>query len=388
MRRERARVAEHDDPERFRKLGVEVIFGTALVTAPGEVRVADRSLAASHIVVATGAGPSVPPIEGLEAAGYLTYADAFDQDELPPRIAILGGGPIGIEFAQIYSRLGARVTVLEQLPRILAQEEPDASSALREALAAEGIDIRTEAAVTTVRAGTAGGKVVHATTPEGTSELVVDEVFVATGRRAHGAGIGLEEIGVGLDAGAVVVDRKLESAVSGIWAAGDVAGGPQFTHVAEYQAKLVLRNALFPFSSAADYSLVPSVTYTDPEVARVGLTESEARDRYGSVDCYQYEFADLDRAIVDGRTRGFTRIVTRRGGRIVGATIVGSHAGDLLAPILLAMRRGVRLKALSSIIYPYPTMSEGVKRTADLYYRGMAAGRSGALLKRVVRWLN
>ncbi|MGI9038964.1 MAG: dihydrolipoyl dehydrogenase family protein, partial [Gemmatimonadota bacterium] len=234
MRRERARVAEHDDPERFRKLGVEVIFGTALVTAPGEVRVADRSLAASHIVVATGAGPSVPPIEGLEAAGYLTYADAFDQDELPPRIAILGGGPIGIEFAQIYSRLGARVTVLEQLPRILAQEEPDASSALREALAAEGIDIRTEAAVTTVRAGTAGGKVVHATTPEGTSELVVDEVFVATGRRAHGAGIGLEEIGVVLDAGAVVVDRKLESAVSGIWAAGDVAGGPQFTHVAEY----------------------------------------------------------------------------------------------------------------------------------------------------------
>ncbi|MGI9039128.1 MAG: dihydrolipoamide dehydrogenase, partial [Gemmatimonadota bacterium] len=188
--------------------------------------------------------------------------------------------------------------------------------------------------------------------------------------------------------GAFVFDRKWDWAGGGVWAAGDVPAGPQFTHVAEYQAKLVLRNALFPFSSAADYSLVPSVTYTDPEVARVGLTESEARDRYGSVDCYQYEFADLDRAIVDGRTRGFTRIVTRRGGRIVGATIVGSHAGDLLAPILLAMRRGVRLKALSSIIYPYPTMSEGVKRTADLYYRGMAAGRSGALLKRVVRWLN
>jgi pyruvate/2-oxoglutarate dehydrogenase complex dihydrolipoamide dehydrogenase (E3) component len=183
------------------------------------------------------------------------------------------------------------------------------------------------------------------------------------------------------------VELKRPGAPSPSTAAGDVAGGPQFTHVADYQAKLVLRNAIFPLSSRADYSTVPAVTYTDPEVARVGLTEAEARERYGDVRVYGYEFADLDRAIVDGHTTGFVRVVTRGKGRIVGATIVATGAGELLMAIVVAMKQKMPLAKLSRVIYPYPTMVEAVKRTADAFYREKLDGRTGRLVRRVVRWL-
>jgi pyruvate/2-oxoglutarate dehydrogenase complex dihydrolipoamide dehydrogenase (E3) component len=212
-------------------------------------------------------------------------------------------------------------------------------------------------------------------------------VFVATGRRANTSGLGLETAGVELANGAIKTNMALRSTVPDIWAAGDVAGGPQFTHVAEYQAKLVLRNALFPFTSKVDYSAVPAVTYTDPEVARVGLTEAEARDRSDRVQAYRYEFSDLDRAIVDGHDTGFVKVVTKPNGRILGATVVGTGAGELLMPLVLAMKRRMKLPQLSQVIYPYPTMAEGIKRTADSYYRAKFAGRTGDWLRRVVRWL-
>jgi pyruvate/2-oxoglutarate dehydrogenase complex dihydrolipoamide dehydrogenase (E3) component len=215
----------------------------------------------------------------------------------------------------------------------------------------------------------------------------VDEIFVATGRRPDTGTLELEAGGIETTGGAVAVDDTLRSSVRGVWAAGDVAGGPQFTHVADYQAKLVLRNAIFPLSSRADYSTVPAVTYTDPEVARVGLTEAEARERYGDVRVYGYEFADLDRAIVDGHTTGFVRVVTRGKGRIVGATIVATGAGELLMAIVVAMKQKMPLAKLSRVIYPYPTMVEAVKRTADAFYREKLDGRTGRLVRRVVRWL-
>ena len=190
-----------------------------------------------------------------------------------------------------------------------------------------------------------------------------------------------------LDRGAVKVDAALRSSVKGIWAVGDVAGGPQFTHVAECHGKLVLRNAIFPFTSKVDYSAVPAVTYTDPEVARVGLTEAGARERLGRVEVQRHGFADLDRAIVDGHDTGFVTIVTRPKGRILGATIIGSGAGDLLVPLVLAMKRRIPLPHLARIVYPYPTMAEGIKRAADGYYRQQLAGRAGTWLRRVVRWL-
>lgn len=387
MRAARATVAHHDDPERFRKLGVAVVFGAARVTAPGRVSVDGRVLESKRLVIATGALPAVPPIPGLAEAGYLTHHTAFDQNELPPRIAMLGGGPIGLEFAQIYRRLGATVTVLEMLPQLLPREEDEAAGVLADALRAEGITVLAGTKVERVEAR-AGVKVVCARTADGCEVRVeVDEVFVATGRRANTDGLGLEDVGVALERGAVRVNPKLESSVKGIWAAGDVAGGPQFTHVAEYHAKLVLRNALFPFKGKTSYAAVPMVTYTDPEVARVGLTEAEARDRYGTVAGYRYDFDDLDRAIVDGRTTGFVKIVTRKNGAIVGATIVAHGAGELLMPIVVAITHGLKLPKLSGVVYPYPTMVEGVKRTADNYYRAKLSGFAGNALRRVVQWL-
>jgi pyruvate/2-oxoglutarate dehydrogenase complex dihydrolipoamide dehydrogenase (E3) component len=384
----RARVAHHDDPERFRGLGIEVVFGAAEFTTRDALAVDGRTLQGKRIVVATGAEAAVPPIPGLAGAGYLTYATAFEQTDLPPSLVILGGGPIGLEFAQVYRRLGADVTVVEMLPQLLPREDARAAGAVQTALEREGVAVHVGTRVERVERQREGRTAVVARSASGDEiSVVCDTVFVATGRRANTVGLGLEHIGVATAGGAVVVDRALRTSVPGIWAAGDVAGGPQFTHVAEYQAKLVLRNAVFPFASKADYSAVPSVTYTDPEVARVGLTEHEARERHGEVSAYRYPFADLDRAIVDGHEDGFVEIVTRRGGRIVGATIVGSGAGELLAPLVLAMRRKIPLPKLSQIVYPYPTMSEGIKRSADAYYRAKLAGRTGAWLRRVVRWL-
>ncbi len=388
MRRARSRVAEHDDPERFKQLGIDVVFGEARVTAPDTVEIEGRKLASRRIVIATGSSPTVPPIPGLDEAGYLTHATAFDENELPPRIAILGAGPIGLEFAQVYSRLGAHVTVFEMLPRVLPREDGEASAAVARVLDEEGIDILVSTRVERVDSAPDGAKVVHAKDGEGgTIERVVDQIFVATGRRGNADDLGLQALGVDVEGGAVKVDATLRSSVPSIWAAGDVAGGLQFTHVADYQAKLVLRNSIFPFSAKQDYRTVPWVTYTDPEVAHVGLTEEQARERYGDIKVYRYDFADLDRAIVDANAKGLVKVSTRRKGRIVGATVVANGAGDLLMPLVLAMKHKMPIGKLSRVVYPYPTMVEGIKRTADGYYREKLTGRSGALLRRVVRWL-
>jgi len=387
VRARRALVARHDDPQRFRDMGVEVILGEAEVTAADGVAVNGRSLQSKRIVLATGAIPSIPSIPGLEEARYLTHTTAFDQNALPQHVTVLGGGPIGLEFAQAYRRLGAQVTVVEMLPQLLPREDAEAVRVVHQALAGEGIVVHIATRVE--RVGRESGRlaVYGRGVDGGEVRIATDQVFVATGRRPNTSGLGLEAVGVELDRGAVKVNAALRSSVKGIWAAGDVAGGPQFTHVAEYHAKLVLRNAIFPFSSKVDYSAVPAVTYTDPEVARVGLTEAEARERFGRVNVHRYPFADLDRAIVDGIDTGFVAIVTRPNGKILGATIVGSGAGDLLVPLVLAMKRGITLPSLARIVYPYPTMAEGIKRAADGYYRERLAGRTGTWLRRVVRWL-
>ncbi len=388
MRAVRSRIAVHDDPERFRRMGVEVVMGSAEITGARQVAVNGRTLVSKRIVVATGALPTVPPIHGLGDAGYLTHLTAFDQDVLPHRIAILGGGPIGLEFAQVYQRLGAAVTVVEMLPQLLPREDVEVAAALKQVLEDEGTTVHTSTSVERVTGDESGAKVLHATDSAGADvTIAVDEIFVATGRKANTEGLGLEALGVALDHGVMKVDATLRSNVPGIWAAGDVAGGPQFTHVADYHAKLVLRNAIFPLRAKTDYSAVPAVTYTDPEIARVGLTEAEARQRYGKIDVFRYELADLDRAIVDGHDTGFVKIVTRRNGKIVGATIVASGAGELIMPLVLAIKHKISLPKLAQVVYPYPTMAEGVKRAADNYYRAKLAGWTGKALRRVVRWL-
>ena len=382
MRRARGVVAHHDDPQRFRDMGVDVLEGHARFTGPGTVVVDGvGTIRSKRIVIATGASAFVPPIPGLEEVGYLTNHDAFDQDVLPGRIVILGGGPIGLEFSQIYARLGARVTVLEMADRILAKEDPDVSALMADVLENEGIRIRTR---TEVVSFDQDGNDKVAVARDGT-RVAADEVFVATGRTPNTADLGLDRAGVDLDGSAVRVDSGLATSARGVWAAGDVTGGLQFTHVAEYMASTALRNALLPIRTTVDYANVPWVTFTDPEVAHVGLSRADAEDRGGTT--YQYDFSDLDRAIADGETRGMVRISADRKGKILGATVVGASAGEILFPLVLARTHGLTLAQVAGTIFPYPTRTEGVKRAANEFQRGRLEGTGGRILKKVISWL-
>jgi pyruvate/2-oxoglutarate dehydrogenase complex dihydrolipoamide dehydrogenase (E3) component len=382
MRAARERVAHHDDPERFREMGVSVHFGTARFTAPGELDVEGVGrIRSKRIVIATGARPATPSIPGLEEAGFLTHETAFDQDELPSSMIIVGGGPIGLEFAQIYRRLGADITVIEVMPGILAKEDPDVGDALRVYMEQEGVSFEL-------------GTKIQRVEVEGDDRVVVTVdgrrfrargLFLATGRRPNTQGLELEGVGVDIQGGAVKVDQRLRTTASGVWAAGDVTGGLQFTHAADAMAKTVIRNALLPFSSKVDLSNVPRVTYTDPEVAHIGCSQREAEERGGTV--FRYGMDDLDRAIADGAARGFVKISADRKGRILGATILAAGAGELLMPLVLARRKGLTLPDISNTIFPYPTMVEGVKRAADAYQRARLEGPAGKVLRKVVRWL-
>lgn len=388
MRSARAAVAHHDDPERFRDMGVAVHFGAARFLDASTLEVDGvGTLRAKRFVVATGAAPRVPPIPGLEEAGYWTYETVFDQNELPARVAVVGGGPIGVEFAQVLARLGARVAVLEAADRALPQEDPDVSAFVERMLDAEGIEVHTGATVEKVRAED-GRKTILWTAPEAgpPRALTVDEIFVAVGRKPCTRGLGLDAAGVrATREGAVAVDPYLRASASGVWAAGDVVGGLQFTHAAEQMAKTALRNAVLPGRARVRFDQVPRVTYTDPEVAQVGLGEAEAEAAGGTT--YRYEMEDLDRAIVDGAGVGFVKVSADRKGRILGAAVVARGAGEMILPLVMARQHGLSLSQVANTIFPYPTMTEGVKRAAGAYMRSRLDSGAGRALLRVVRWL-
>lgn len=382
MRSARDTVAHHDDPERFRKMGVDVHFGAARFVGGDTVEVDGVGrIRSKRIVLATGALPVPPPVPGLQDAGYLDHHTVFETDTLPGRVAILGAGPIGLEFSQVFARLGSQVTVVEMLPRILPKEDRDMADALQAILEEEGIRFLLGRRASSVELRQ-GAKVVHT---DAGDTVEADEIFVATGRRPAIEGLELERAGVRTEEGAVVVDDRLRTSNPGVWAAGDVTGGMQFTHFADAMARTVVRNALVPGSSRLDDSNVPWVTYTDPELANIGLSQEEAEAQGGST--YTYAFDDLDRAIVEGRTRGRVKIHADGRGRILGASILGAHAGELLFPLVLARKQGLKLSDLADTIFPYPTMMEGVKRAADAYQRTRLEGVGGRLLRKVVSWL-
>ena len=382
MRAARATVAHHDDPQRFRDMGVAVHFGAARFLDPNTVEVdGEGTLRSKRFVIATGAVPAIPPIPGLAETGYWTYETVFDENELPDSIAILGGGPIGIEFAQVFARLGSKVTVLEMMPRILIKEDRDVATFMQNLLEAEGIGIRTGTAVS--RVGTENGRAVVETDDGGRIE--VDRVFVATGRRPCIDGLDLDAAGIRTGMGAVVVDDYLRTSSKSAWGVGDVAGGLHFTHVAEQMAKVAIRNSVLPARTKIRYDSVPWVTYTDPEVAHIGMSEDEAEDAGGTT--YRYEMDDLDRAIVDGSAVGFVKISADRKGKVIGATIVAHGAGDLLMPLVLAKQHGLSLSKVNGTIYPYPTMVEGVKRASGEYMRSRLDTAGGRTLKRIIKWL-
>lgn len=400
VREARARVQPHDDPGRFREMGVEVVEGKpARFTGPGTVAVGDREVEGRRIVVATGSRPAVPPVEGLEEAGFRTHETAFEGEELPASVAIVGGGPVGVEFAQAYRRLGSEVTLVEMEERILPREDAELAERLRTVLEEEGVRIltgrraaaarREGAAMTLTLAPATGGSDGAA---EGRGEgrggrgetagtIRAGEIFVAAGRRPNVEKLGLAEAGIERGRAGVVVDEKLRTSRRRVLAAGDVIGPPYFTHAADHEARTAARNALFPFPSAVDYTALPRAVFTDPELAGVGLTEAEARERHGSaVRVYRYDLAELDRAITDRSARGLVKLVADRGDRLLGAHVLGAHAGTMIAEAALAIRHGLHVPDLSRLVHPYPTMSEGIRRAAD-----------GALRRRLTprrrRWL-
>ncbi len=365
VRRTIATIAPHDSVERFEGLGVRVIQAHGRFTSPDEVTAGAHVIAARRFVIATGSSPAVPPIPGLEAVPYLTNETLWDNRELPETLVVIGGGPIGIELAQAHRRLGSRVIVLEALTA-LGREDPEIAAVALGRLRAEGVEIRENAKVAAV-AGTAGGIQVRL---EGGETLAGTHLLVAAGRRANVDGMGLEAAGIDFDRGGVTVDKGLRSASNRrVYAIGDVAGGLQFTHVANYHAGLVIRSALFRLPVTNRTGLIPRVTFTDPEIAQAGLTEAEARARHGdAVEVHRFPFTESDRALAEGKPEGLVKVVTGRRGRILGCSIAGAQAGELIHPWALALASRLKIGAMAGYVAPYPTLGEAGKRAAGAYY--------------------
>ncbi|MDN5870553.1 MAG: FAD-dependent oxidoreductase [Nitrococcus sp.] len=376
------RIQTHDDPERYRAYGVQVLYGIARFINSGEVEVKGTRIAGRRFVIATGSRPMVPPVPGLEQTGYITNEQAVGLQTLPPRLAVLGAGAVGVELAQAFLRLGSRVCLLESAAEILPREEPELAAELRAILTGEGMDIRLGVCLQRVEPSPTGKRLLLQQ-DEQRIALEVDEILVATGRRPNIEELALEAAGVAYDRAGIRVDARMRTTRPRIYACGDVCGPFGFTHMAEYQAGIVISNAVFRFPKKADYSVVPSVIYCDPELARVGLTASEAKAQALDVEVLEFPFNEVDRALTEGAEAGRMRLIVQRG-RIRGATLLGARAGELLHEIVLAMTAGVRMDRISAAIHAYPTLAQIHRRTVNTFYaRKLFSPRT----RHLVRWL-
>ncbi len=388
MRRLRAALSPIDSAARFRALGVDVFLGEGRFTGRDTLEVAGAVLPFGRALVATGARAAVPPIPGLAAAGYLTNETVFDLTALPARLAVIGAGPIGCELAQAFARFGAAVILLDRGPQILAREDRDVATRVTEALARDGVRLMAGRTVARVERGPGGEAVLHVESAGGAERVAVDAILVGAGRAPNVEGLGLEAAGVAVDApGGVRVDDRLRTTNRRIFAAGDVCSPYKFTHNSDAQARIAIRNALFLGRARASALTLPWCTYTDPEVARVGLSEREAQARGIAVRTFVQELHDVDRAVLDGETAGFVKVHVRRGtDRIVGATIVARHAGEMLPELTLAMVKGVGLGALAGVIHAYPTQADAIRKLGDAYNRTRLTPRVRKLLGAWLAW--
>lgn len=372
-----AAIAPNDSVERFTALGVTVIKGQARFRDRNTVLVGEQAVKARRFVVATGSRPAVPPIPGLEEAPFLTNETIFSQTKRPDRLLVLGGGPIGVELAQAMARLGSAVTIVEA-QTLLSRDDPEAAGLVRRALLAEGVALHENARVLRVEPGRGkvrlvleGGDGAAAQSVEGT------HLLVAAGRKPNIEDLDLDLAGVASDNKGVIVGKGLRTANRRIFAIGDCAGGKaggmQFTHVANYHAGLVVRSALFRLPVKVDLGAVPRVTYCHPELASAGLSEAQARENGEDIRILRWPFSENDRAQAERATDGFVKLVTNAKGRILGVTIVGERAGDLLVPWCMALQKRMGVKDMAGLVFPYPTVSEASKRAAVSFYAPLAA---------------
>ena len=362
-----AAIAPHDSVERFEGLGVEVIQGAGRFTGPREIEVDGQRVRARRFVIATGSSAAVPPIAGLDDVPYLTNETIFDLTDQPEHLIVIGGGPIGAELAQAHRRLGAEVTILE-MARILGKDDPEVTDIVRRRLADEGIAMLEGISISSVARD--GNGIAVSIEQDGEERTVTgSHLLVAAGRRANVDGLNLEAAGIDYSPRGITVDARLRTTNKRVFAIGDVAGGHQFTHVAGYHAGIVIRNALFSLPAKANHDAVPWVTYTDPEIAHVGLTEALAREKHGhAIKVVRWSFAENDRAQAERETDGLVKVVVGPKGKILGASIAGLHAGELLQPWVLAISQDLKIGAMANIIAPYPTLGEVNKRAAGSYY--------------------
>ena len=379
-------IEPHDSAERYAGLGVEVLRGEAKITSPWTIQVGGRVLTTRSIVIAAGAEPFIPPIPGIAEVGCLTSETVWNLRELPPRLVVLGGGPIGCELAQAFARLGSKVTQVEMLERLLPREDPEFSAMLAERFRAEGVDVRTGH-----RAVRFHQNLLLCEHQGREARIEFDAVLCAVGRVARTKGYGLEELGIPVTrARTVETNEFLQTVYPNIYACGDVAGPYQFTHTASHQAWFASVNALFGWLRRfrADYRVIPWATFTDPEVARVGLNELEAQEQRVAYEVTTYGLDELDRAIADGEAHGMVKVLTAPGkDRILGVTIAAEHAGDLIAEFVAAMRHGIGLNKILGTIHIYPTLAEANKYAAGVWKKAHAPQRLLARLEKLHAWM-
>ena len=373
---------EHDNPERFREMGVDVIFGSGHFDSPKSFTVQNveqrqtTTLKSKKFVICTGSRPAAPPIPAIDSINYLDSHNIWEIDKLPQKLLVAGAGPIGIELGQAFHRLGAKVTIVQRSDRILPREEPVVSERMLEYLRGEGIAILLNAnlvEVTDLKRNqeekdgiSTNENYCAALDIRGEKrDVTVDQILIAAGRKPNVEGLGLERIGVRTEKRGIEVNEKLQTSVKNIYAAGDVIGHYLFTHVAAFQAQQIIQNIFFPGLKSINYSVVPWTTFCDPEVARCGLTEAEARKKHGDVDVFTVDFEDVDRAVAEGETEGFIKIIaTKWTGKILGVHLIGPRAGEILHEFVLAMKAGLSLRKLTSVIHVYPTYSSIVWQVA------------------------
>ncbi|MEE8311869.1 MAG: mercuric reductase, partial [Candidatus Binatia bacterium] len=372
MRRIRADIAPHDGAGRFRDLGIDVFLGDGRFSTPDTIEVDGKTLHFRRAVIATGARATAIPIPGLEESGYLTNETVFSLTDLPRRLAVVGAGPIGCELAQSFARFGSEVTLLDTADHILPREDADAAAVIERALERDDVRVLTGVEITAIaRSGNESGERSITFSSDGRSEeIAVDEILVAVGRAANVENLGLETAGIEYDRTGIRVDDRLRTTNPKVFACGDVASAYKFTHAADAQARIVIQNALFFGRARTTRLVIPWCTYTSPELAHVGLSAADAARAGIPIDTVRVPFADVDRALLDGEEQGFLAVHVKKGSdTIVGATMVGARAGDMIGELVLAMTAGIGLGRIAATIHPYPTQSEIIKKAADAWRR-------------------